>query len=120
MSERVVDLFETIQVEKRHGQQLAMALCLGDELSQQSTEEAAIGKRGERVVVSQVFHLFGMLYLGLRLSTPGLRELPAQAPQHTTEHQYEGATERRALHILAHFMASSRQLLALPQSYDHR
>jgi len=95
VAQRVVDLFEAVKIEKRHGQAPLITLRFADTLTQPFAEHAAIRKPGEAVVIGQVFHALGVREFRFPLSRSPLHQLPAHAAQQAREHHHEEAPKGR-------------------------
>src|SRR5229473_612279 len=57
MSQRIVDVFETIQIQKDHGNRVVLAVSQGNGLRDSVVEQHAIGEIGDKIVLSGVGHL---------------------------------------------------------------
>jgi hypothetical protein len=91
VSEGVVDLLETVEIEKRDRQLFVVAMRLADALAQQLAEEAAVGQSREAIVIGEIFDAFGVCQFGFALAQSALSELPAHATQHSREQHDEDA-----------------------------
>ena len=57
MSQRIVDVFETIQIQKDHGNRSVLAASQGNRLSDPVVEQQAIGQIRDNIVLRGVRHL---------------------------------------------------------------
>lgn len=56
MAERVVDVFEAVEIEKQHGNPLAVTSRKRDRLPYPVMQGRAVGKAGQKVVLGGVHH----------------------------------------------------------------
>src|ERR1017187_1121556 len=56
MSQRIIDVLESIQIEEEYREQSGITMCPGDGLVKAVIEEQAIGQSGEKVVFRQMSH----------------------------------------------------------------
>ena len=57
MPQRVVDVFEAIEIEEQHGQPVAVAPGQRDRLGEPVVQQHAVGQVGQKVVLSQMRQL---------------------------------------------------------------
>src|SRR5450755_1637370 len=111
MSQRVVDLLEAVEVEKRDGQSSIVTTCFADALTQQFVEHTSVWQSRESIVICQVFNALRVRELALAFANPALSELPAHAAQERSQHDYQNASEHCPPQKCERFAMRDSQLL---------
>src|SRR6202789_3292218 len=111
MPQRIIDLLETIEIEKRHRETAAISMCLADALVQQLAEHAAVRQTRETIVVGEVFGPLCVFELDLALTKTALSQLPTHAPQQRRQHDDRQASGAGAPPVGARLTLGASQLL---------